>query len=815
MATLNNAVIEIVIGGSVKIYGEDSIPAIVNELGDDPDVAMGQMGVTANFAFKNDKSADINISQLNNKYNYDNGQQARNAVPIELRGKGQVVKYALAGSEKEDTSINSTNFTKVQGYLIDSTTGTQNINADCQVITINVTGIKAIAIRAHTTGGTNGSAFYNAAGQYISGFYFPTSGSVAAGQFAKKSVPTDAVTLKVTYRTDTGADSYGIPRWDFVTLYTEEPVSGSWFIDQFIGNNTLDWSEEKNWKNVVVTDEIINVSKIKTQIYDTKNSARNAVDQLLRSKYRTISYILKYIDPETGWYWSNAEYSLLAAGQSIYSTGVINTGNSNYNLWSINVKNALTLRLRCVRSDNGNGGAFFDASGNYISGYTFTNIEHGDIKEISIPTNAAIAKHGYPKDSYATSIGVPLFSSPEVYTFNSELVKYKFIIEQFIGDDTSNWGSDLSWVAVSGNEDSSSSEDNIITRNRSAEKAVMACRKKIDPASWENSDETSMPFFTHTSDVHSDATRFSSFIKYSEYLGVDSALVTGDLVTAVYTDDFSYYRQEIAKTNINVLHVLGNHDNQGATTQTDEMQNTRFFVGISDKMGMINEGKCYWYKDFVSKKIRIIGLNQYQYGGAIRSNRYFKTDQITWFINTLKSTPAGYGILLMIHQPSREWIKDNNYSKFWQSQRYFDFDMMITNITGDPIGDIIDAFIGKTTINKTYPQNGTLTSLPVIGDFSTVSTDVEFIAHLNGHWHIDQIGYLQGTTYKQLVLNVIAGQSKPGEWSDLPRKEGTVCEDAFNVYGIDRDNKTVRIARIGSSINCFLEERNYMIIPYK
>ena len=48
MASLNNAVIEIVIGGSVKIYGEGSIPAISNELGSDPDVAMGQKGTTEN-----------------------------------------------------------------------------------------------------------------------------------------------------------------------------------------------------------------------------------------------------------------------------------------------------------------------------------------------------------------------------------------------------------------------------------------------------------------------------------------------------------------------------------------------------------------------------------------------------------------------------------------------------------------------------------------------------------------------------------------------------------------------------------------------
>lgn len=65
MASLNNAVIEIVIGGSVKIYGEGSIPAISNELGNDPDIAMGQMGASSNFALKGGSSKTI--KQLDNE----------------------------------------------------------------------------------------------------------------------------------------------------------------------------------------------------------------------------------------------------------------------------------------------------------------------------------------------------------------------------------------------------------------------------------------------------------------------------------------------------------------------------------------------------------------------------------------------------------------------------------------------------------------------------------------------------------------------------------------------------------------------------
>lgn len=174
--------------------------------------------------------------------------------------------------------------------------------------------------------------------------------------------------------------------------------------------------------------------------------------------------------------------------------------------------------------------------------------------------------------------------------------------------------------------------------------------------------------------------------------------------------------------------------------------------------------------------MRVIGLNQFQQGGTKRDYRYLKDDQITWLIATLKSTPAGYGILLLTHVPEHDWSEDLNYLKFWQSN--LNWKELYTNITGSPIADLMDAFIGRTSINKTYTQNGTLSTLTVNANFSTgVNTGVEFIAYLNGHLHADRIGYLVGTAHKQLVLNIICGNALVSIWrdglGDLPRKAGT------------------------------------------
>lgn len=362
----------------------------------------------------------------------------------------------------------------------------------------------------------------------------------------------------------------------------------------------------------------------------------------------------------------------------------------------------------------------------------------------------------------------------------------------------------------------SSAKADIITRNFEAEKAVRAVRKQFYTQNTTN--ETDIFTIVHTSDLHEDPERLKNFIEYCEYIKVDAAAVTGDIVKQYYNDNFSYYKSRALNTSIKMYHVLGNHENEGGTTQTDTLQHARFFADLDTKMGMIHESKGYYYTDFAEKKMRIIGLNQFQYGGTIRENRYLKDDQITWLIATLKSTPQGYGILLLTHIPEHAWSVAIGYEKFWQNTLFFN-DLM-TNTTGSPIADLMDAFIGRTSINKTYTQNGTLSTLTVNANFSTgVNSGVEFIAYLNGHLHADRIGYLIGTAHKQLVLNIICGNAFVSQWrdglGDLPRKAGTAAEDAVNIYGVDRKLGMVKVARVGSNITYLMEKRDSMAIPYK
>lgn len=355
--------------------------------------------------------------------------------------------------------------------------------------------------------------------------------------------------------------------------------------------------------------------------------------------------------------------------------------------------------------------------------------------------------------------------------------------------------------------------DDVITRNKEAEKAVRALRKQFDTQNTTN--ETVIPLFAHISDLHNDPVRLKNFIKYCEYIGVDAGFVTGDIVNLTFNDPFDYYINQVVASTIPFYNTIGNHEAQDGGT--DAALQAKFFTPIEAKNGAISEGKGYYYRDFAAKKTRIIGINQFQQGGAERDHRYLKPDQINWLINTLKSTPAGYAVVLLSHVPEHTFAPAPNYAKFWQDKMFFNDPF--TNITGSPIADIIDAFIGKTTINKSYTQNGELSTLTVNGDFSTVANGVEFIAHVNGHLHGDFVGYLDNTVHKQLVLNITCGNAFVSPWrdglGDLPRMAGTLVEDAFNIYGIDRVLGMVKIVRIGSNVNYLMMKRDFMAIPYK
>lgn len=354
--------------------------------------------------------------------------------------------------------------------------------------------------------------------------------------------------------------------------------------------------------------------------------------------------------------------------------------------------------------------------------------------------------------------------------------------------------------------------------NPDAEKVLNAARLTFNSTAPNNL--STIPLIAHTSDCHGDFQRVKNFLNFCDKVGVSASCITGDITAYTPAQGLSWFSALVNNAKSLCGVCIGNHDVYD-NAMTDEQAYAFVFEAIASKIGN-NTGKTYYYTDIAAAKIRLVSVNLYEYGGATRNYTHFTNAQLAWLCETLAGTPAGYGVILLYHSPqvNVSTAQSAGYSTFFQSVRKYN--NIYSGVTGSPINDIIDAFIARATLTKTYAQTGNPASVSVSADFSGVDSTVEFIAHLTGHFHQDTVCYVPGTTAKQLMLNVVCTNSLYGgtvypylcDLTDLPRNISDATQDSFNVYAIDRANKTVKVIRVGSDTTYEMQPRKYMAIPY-
>lgn len=347
---------------------------------------------------------------------------------------------------------------------------------------------------------------------------------------------------------------------------------------------------------------------------------------------------------------------------------------------------------------------------------------------------------------------------------------------------------------------------------------VYASLKRWAIPTTADNNHKAFPVFVHVTDLHGDSERLKNAVEVVNALGCDAMINTGDTVRFYSTDAL------IEPTGIAspYLITIGNHDSMGYTTE--QAIYDKYIKPYATSNGYILDAdveySTYYYRDFPSRKLRVFCLNDYQATPSTSpsTTKEMYQAQLNWFCDKLLETPSDYGVLCCYHSPERTILSVEGCEEFYKNKT--------TVSLKTPISDIVDAFISGTTISKTYAFRNTLT---VSADFSTKNSGVEFIAHLTGHHHADRIGYCENTSNIQLMLNetcscVWINKNQDGsdgtaytsynEASDISRIEGTKTENAFNVYTIDRENKIVKVVRIGSRLTTGFKPREHMIIPY-
>lgn len=335
----------------------------------------------------------------------------------------------------------------------------------------------------------------------------------------------------------------------------------------------------------------------------------------------------------------------------------------------------------------------------------------------------------------------------------------------------------------------------------------------------------------HLSDTHGNQKTTKNAVSFSNnYENIDAIIHTGDYQhTDFFTDAtengfVDTVQPHALKSTKPFLPVIGNHDvgNHNVAPCTNKNVYNRYIKPLLPVMGLsYSLDENYYYKDFIDYKIRLIVLNEYDtprelVDGSTSTyradmwKRFINQNQANWFVETLHSLPNDWSVIVALHQlvgePDISTINPNIfcYDKAIKGWKLNDGSWK-SNQDNNLIPDIVDAFISKTTLSKTYSPlaDSGVTSgyrVTVDADF-TNRTDSNFICFLSGHTHMDIVGYVKGMTNNVLNISINdSGICDESVDSDLPRLDNTKSEDCFNVIAFDTDYKTIKIVRVGADM---------------
>lgn len=320
----------------------------------------------------------------------------------------------------------------------------------------------------------------------------------------------------------------------------------------------------------------------------------------------------------------------------------------------------------------------------------------------------------------------------------------------------------------------------------------------------------------HFSDIHgsgSELERITQFAKYyNKYL--DDVLHTGDSAKSTYNDSFEFWAESNAHK---VLNVIGNHDGASITSQTtwNEQHNNpsgtdlgnwfahsaaecynKYFAPYIDQWGVVKGGDnvCYYYKDYPTKKVRMIVLDEVG-TSTIYNDAYphWTTAQQNWLRDTLASAKQlGYTVVAVSHSVKASGGITKRLQKF-------------NDLPESPFNTSSFNWLGSTTTGMFYGNAAQL-----VQDY--INAGGKFACWLVGHAHRDAIGY--GEAYPNQLVIAVHTASASASASSIIRAVGTKSQDAFNVVSIDTANGRIKMLRVGADTDTMLKKRDILSYDY-
>lgn len=298
-------------------------------------------------------------------------------------------------------------------------------------------------------------------------------------------------------------------------------------------------------------------------------------------------------------------------------------------------------------------------------------------------------------------------------------------------------------------------------------------------------------------------------------LRINAIAITGDFISYAEKPQATSFMRSFATciqqdNRIPTLICTGNHDsNIGVQKNHEPIMHTLFYKSEITNLLFTNSANAhlrqteenYYYEDLPNPQggiIRIIALDMIdQPSDTYNTLNYaiYSQTQIDWLGNVaLKGMTEAHSVIILNHFPFQRrdtgastYLCDGDYVHPWQM-----------------IPEIVEAFRGHTTLQKSYPDQFGGDSIHVDFDFSTSRAD--FICYLGGHIHANAHFEISGLSNEQPHLPkqqmIICTNQAPSErgvvYNRVEREEDKLSSNAFCIHAFDTQERKIYTTYFGA-----------------
>jgi len=428
-------------------------------------------------------------------------------------------------------------------------------------------------------------------------------------------------------------------------------------------------------------------------------------------------------------------------------------------------------------------------------------------------------------------------------------------------------------------------EDPAYERNKDKAGALAAaCRLRKDS-------ETSRDLqFLIVTDSHADNQAVRNAAQMAKrFVAIDSMIHLGDMEGAYMTqvDNLTEFIEAEKSSGKPFFNVVGNHE-AGTYNVVGRVPTPRHMYDVLIQPmvdagylteGEYADGKCYYYHDFDTQKIRLIVIDEfdgpldfdttywtpitydrtyprmaysttYHVGDIVNLRdftdysfecvqdattgaadtrlsgqeprytpepkyRIISATQAQWFLDTLLATPAGYSVVIAMHQVFSGNTTTYTGVKFCQNIDATGATSHSSLMEEDFFADAVDAFMRGVAYSETVHHTGVEGpdyNYTVSANFANKNSGVQFLCYLGGHSHKDLV-WRHDTYGSQWMIAPICSNANSAiqcPTADVRRNNVDGPDyDCLTAIAFNTGARTLSLVRLGVDVTEDMEPRDY------